>query len=129
MIVNVDAKSWHGNSIRSRFEEKVVVSKTSDCFLWIASKRGRNGYGGFRVDKNTVKLAHNVAYEIYRGSIPDGMKVLHTCDNPLCVNPTHLFLGTQQENIKDRDLKGRQRNKSSVKKLGYTGAKKEGSFQ
>lgn len=125
MIINVDAKSWHGNSIRSRFESK--INKTDSCWLWIAGLRGNNKYGGFRIDKNTLMLAHNVAYELYKGT-RNNLKVLHTCDNPLCVNPNHLFLGTQQDNVKDRDMKGRQRNKSSVKKLGYVCAKKEGSI-
>jgi hypothetical protein len=57
------------------------------------------------------------------------MQVLHTCDEALCCNPNHLYLGTQLDNIKDRDTRGRQRNKSSVKKLGYVSAKKEGSYQ
>lgn len=126
MIVNVDAKSWHNKSIRSRFEEKI---KKENCWLWTASTRGNNGYGGFRVNKTSIRLAHNVAYELYKGEIPEGQRVLHTCDNPLCVNPTHLFLGTQIDNIKDRDMKGRQRNKSSVKKLGYVSAEKEVSHQ
>lgn len=125
MIVNVDAKSSRGKSIRDRFEEKVVVDPNSTCFLWTAGKRGNNGYGGFRVSKDCVKLSHIVSYEIYRSSIPDGMCVLHTCDNPLCVNPSHLFLGTQQDNVRDRDMKGHQRNKSSANKLGYVSAKKE----
>ena len=133
MIVNVDAKSWHGNTIRSRFESK--INKPPDnsffsegCWIWTAGKRGNNGYGGFRVSKDSIKLAHNISYELYIGEIPKGMKVLHKCDNPLCVNPNHLFLGTQLDNIKDRDMKGRQRNKSSAKNLGYVSTKKEGSI-
>ena len=57
-----------------------------------------------------------------------GLNVLHVCDNALCCNPNHLYLGTQIDNIKDRDMKGRQRNKSSVLKLGYVDSKKEGSI-
>ena len=94
----------------------------------MAGKRGNNSYGGFRVNKETIKLAHVFSYELYVGHIPQGYKVLHICDNPLCVNPDHLFLGTQSDNIKDRDMKGRQRNKSSAKKLGYVSAEKEGSI-
>ena len=121
-VVNVDAKSWHGKSIRSRFEEKIIKPEkthaTTDCWIWNAGLRGNNGYGGFRVNATSIRLAHNVSYELYVGDIPKGMKVLHKCDNPLCVNPSHLFLGTQQDNIKDRDIKGRQRNRYSVKQLG-----------
>ena len=115
MLINIDVKSWHGNTIRSRFESKI---KKEHCWIWQASKRGNNHYGGFRVSKTSVKLAHNVAYEIYKGEIPPTVKVLHTCDNPLCVNPDHLFLETQTENIKDRDNKKRQRNRYSIKTLG-----------
>ena len=56
--------------------------------------------------------------------ILNGLKVLHKCDNPICCNPTHLFLGSQLENIKDRDMKGHHRNKASVLKLGYVVSKK-----
>ena len=123
MIINVDAISNRGKSIRSRFEEKV---EKQTCWIWKAGIRGNNGYGGFRVNKTSIRLAHNVSYELYKGNIPTGLKVLHTCDNSLCVNPDHLYLGTQMDNIKDRDMKGRQRNKSSAKKLGYVSTEKEG---
>lgn len=126
MIVQVDAKSWHGKSIRSRFEEKF---EKSDCWIWKASRRGHNGYGGFRVNKNSIRLAHNVSYELYIGPIPEGLKVLHTCDNPLCVNPSHLFLGTQLDNIKDRDVKGRCRNRYSVQQLGPASGREGGKPQ
>ena len=65
-----------------------------------------SGYGTTKVGGKTV-YAHRRAWEIVNGSIPEGLCVLHKCDNPSCINPEHLFLGTQLENIEDRNSKGR----------------------
>lgn len=91
-----------------RFWSKVRV--TRGCWLWTASTDGR-GYGQFMSDwgpgwsKNTK--AYRVAWELTHGPIPEGMHVLHKCDNPPCVRPDHLFLGTHQDNMADAVRKGR----------------------
>ena len=88
-----------------RFFEK--VKKTKSCWLWVAGRFGTdNGetrrYGCFMVSKAIgTKLAHRVSWEIHNGPIPSGMYVCHTCDVPLCVNPSHLFIGTQKDNAMD----------------------------
>ena len=94
------------------------VKKTRSCWLWIAS-RTPSGYG--RLTRN--RYAHRVSWEIHRGAIPKGKHVLHRCDNPSCVNPEHLWLGTHSENMADRERKGRSaRNFSNEKlKLGDIG--------
>lgn len=76
------------------------------CWQWTGCIAGF-GYGQFRVDRRTREYAHRKSYRMARGDIPDGMRVLHACDNPACVNPDHLFLGTEQDNMRDRQNKGR----------------------
>lgn len=88
-----------------RFWEKVKIGSSSECWEWIAGK-DFDGYGQFRLDR-TTRSAHRIAWELIYGGIPEGLCVLHHCDNPACVNPKHLFLGTQIDNIRDRDKKGR----------------------
>ena len=92
-------------TVVQRFHEKYVVND-SGCWDWIAS-RNREGYGKFKVTGKDIR-AHRFSYELHRGGIPKGDHVLHTCDNPSCVNPAHLFLGRDKENIADKVAKGRQ---------------------
>jgi hypothetical protein len=86
-----------------RFWEK--VDKTVSCWLWTGSKNNM-GYGRINI-KGKVQLAHRISFEMNHGAIVKGLKVLHKCDNPLCVNPKHLKLGTQKENLQDMYKKGR----------------------
>ena len=83
-----------------RFWEKVEI--TPHCWEWTASKR--HHYGQF-----DTKLAHRIAWELVFKYIPEGMQVLHSCDNPGCVRPSHLFLGTQKDNMVDMMKKGRHK--------------------
>jgi hypothetical protein len=93
-----------------RFMAKVSPEPTSGCWLWTGAL-GMDGYG-IRVhlhgEERKPRRAHRASWEIFRGPIPDGLWVLHRCDNPPCVNPDHLFLGTQTDNIRDAVRKGRR---------------------
>jgi hypothetical protein len=91
------------------FEAKYQVNESTGCWEWTASF-ARGGYGQFFTsvkDGREWYRAHRFSYIAHKGDIPEGMVVMHECDNPRCVNPDHLRLGTQADNVKDRDEKGR----------------------
>ena len=102
----------NGKSLRERFEMKIEFRLASDCH-WFTGFKDSSGYGQIRGPGKLLK-AHRVAYELYVGSIPNGdgyhgMCVLHKCDNPSCINPDHLFLGTHQDNMDDKVNKNRHK--------------------
>ena len=96
------------------------VDKTDTCWNWTGAKN-LTGYGRFWL--NGQKSAHRVALQLEGIDIPSGMCVLHKCDNRACVNPAHLFIGTQQDNIADMHQKGRYVNKGQPKGEVHTQAK------
>lgn len=93
---------------KRRFWEKVNrVDDKNSCWEWTASTQTL-GYGQFGFNGRPL-VAHRVAWELKNGPIPKGINVLHRCDNRRCVRPSHLFLGTQKDNIRDMIRKGRAR--------------------
>jgi len=91
------------------------VNKTDSCWIWLGAKQ-TSGYGRFyNGDLNKVIGSHQFSYLYFIGQIPNGINVCHNCDNPSCVNPNHLFLGTQKDNLKDMFKKGRGRKLNTYK--------------
>lgn len=109
-------KKWRA-SLRARIHRSQPISERLDfytfyspdgCWYWTGSVR--NGYGTILIpDKKVPVSTHRLSYQFHKGPIPDGLFVCHRCDNPLCINPDHLFLGTAADNNQDRTRKGRGR--------------------
>lgn len=91
--------------VKDRLLNRIKIDSATDCWIW---QGGRNnvGYGMMRGEEK-MQTAHRISYEEHKGDIPKGMCVLHNCDNPLCVNPDHLRLGTHKENTQDMIRRGR----------------------
>jgi hypothetical protein len=94
--------------VESRFWKNVDQREEDECWPWTGCRT--HGYGALHFDRrNGVELSHRISYVIHYGSISYGVCICHRCDNPICVNPNHLFPGTQSENMRDMWKKGRGR--------------------
>ncbi len=92
------------------------IDKTETCWNWKASITKSRGYGAFKINKHKV-LAHRYAYELFKGPIENGKYVLHSCDNRICQNPEHLWLGTNDDNMQDKMKKKRYWHKLTVENI------------
>lgn len=102
-------------TIKERFVDKVFYGSPCGCHWWIGAINN-DGYGYLMITGKN-KSAHRLSYELYKGLIPAGLCVCHSCDNRLCVNPDHLWLGSHSDNIGDMVKKGRQKRTANHVKL------------
>lgn len=92
-LVNVDAKSWHGNTIRSRFEDKLMYELGVGCWIWVGVTWGNNHYGVLGINQKNSICVCGFFCQMCGGVVLGGLGVLYICDNVLCCNPNHLYLG------------------------------------
>lgn len=101
--------------VDQRFDDKWIPEPYSGCWLWMGATN-EWGYGTILVD-GICRLAHRVSWRLHRGDFSEGFRVLHRCDTPSCVNPDHLFLGTNYDNVIDMLKKGRGGKKLTTEQV------------
>lgn len=107
-------------AVAERFWSKVYCDPNTGCFLWYGALDSAGRYGEFGVPSDDpykaskIMRAHRFSYELHKGKIPEGLVVMHRCDTPRCVNPDHLSLGTQFDNMRDCAIKRRKNTKLSA---------------
>jgi len=105
-------------SLKRRFSSKVKAGKPNECWPWIAKATAKYGYGRMTAGRGRYLRAHQVAWALENGPIPEGSVVLHSCDNPACCNPRHMSIGTQAENM--AEARDRKRAASPPRHSGET---------
>lgn len=108
---------------QTKFEGSFSVCKNTGCWLW-EKALDTKGYGQMRLDTRKYHRSHRISFRLYKGSIPSGLNVLHQCDVPRCVNPGHLYAGTQKQNIKDM-MDRKRANPAKGEKSGRAVLKKK----
>ncbi len=112
VLTNYD-KAPKYSSLKEYIESSFKINSKNNCWEWLKSLK-KTGHGNAWWN-GKHEIAHRLSWMFYEGIIPDGLNVLHKCDNPKCVNPDHLFLGTYLDNNRDRKLKGRNANTNGEK--------------
>jgi len=101
-------RNRYTSTLRRRLLSKRSFNDETGCWEWTGF-RSRDGYGQIRYGTSSAGIVyvHRASYEVFKGPIPEGQVVCHACDNPPCFNPDHLFLGSQTDNMRDAQKKGR----------------------
>ena len=107
-------KQLHGLSEYDRLIAWTDVAGPKECWNWTGSRNKKNWHGQWRNASGQIELTHRAAWRLFKGEIPPGMFILHRCDNPICMNPAHLFMGTQSDNARDMWEKRRAKPGTSL---------------
>lgn len=104
-------------NLAKRFHEKYEPVPESGCWIWTGAL-AVSGYGSINIGNHRSETAHRVSYMLHKGEIPKGMHICHSCDVRQCVNPSHLFAGSNLDNILDSMSKGRRKGVKRIRPFG-----------